>query len=130
MSLQAAGLGDGDRLTAIAQQANIAATDSACALFCCGGDRIVTWGRASVGGDSSAVQGLLIGVQQIQGTGCLNGGAFAAILADGSVVTWGHADWGGDSSGVQGKLIGVKQIQATRCLNVVHLLQSWQTDQW
>ena len=36
-------------------------------------------------------------VQQIQATG----GAFAAILADGSVVAWGDPDYGGDSSSIQ-----------------------------
>ena len=40
------------------------------------------------GGDSSAVRDQLKGVQQIQAT---HGGAFAAILEDGSVVTWGDA---------------------------------------
>ena len=38
-------------------------------------------------------------------------GAFAAILADGSVVTWGHESYGGDSSAVQDQLRGVQQIQ-------------------
>ena len=61
------------------------------------------------GGDSSAVQDQLKGVQQIQATD----GAFAAILEDGSVVTWGDADCGGDSSAVQDQLKGVQQIQAT-----------------
>ncbi len=36
-------------------------------------------------------------------------GAFAAILADGSVF----ADYGGDSSAVRDQLKGVQQIQAT-----------------
>ena len=49
------------------------------------------------------------GVQHIQATW----GAFAAILADGSVVTWGDADCGGDSSAVQDQLRGVQQVQAT-----------------
>ena len=39
------------------------------------------------------------GVQRIQASG----GAFAAILDDGSVVTWGHADYGGDSAAVQAR---------------------------
>ena len=56
---------------------------------------VVTWGDADFGGDSSAVQDQLKGVQQIQA----NSGALAAILEDGSVVTWGDADFGGDSSG-------------------------------
>ena len=42
-------------------------------------------------------------------------GAFAAILADGSVVTWGDHDAGGDSSQVQEQLVGIQQIQATQC---------------
>ena len=51
---------------------------------------------------------MLKGVQQIQASY----GAFAAILADGSVVTWGNGDLGGDSRAVQGQLKGVQQIQA------------------
>ena len=47
---------------------------------------------------------------EIQATG---GGAFAAILADGSVVTWGDLDRDGDSSAVQDQLKNVQQIQAT-----------------
>ena len=47
----------------------------------------MTWGRASHGGDSRAVQDQLRNVQQIQASG----GAFAAILADESIVTWGDA---------------------------------------
>ena len=53
-----------------------------------------------LGGDSSAVQGQLKNVQQIQAS--LS--AFAAILSDGSVVTWGDPDYGGNSSAVQGQL--------------------------
>ena len=41
-------------------------------------------------------------------------GAFAAILADGSVVTWGDAKYGADSSRVRDLLKGVQQIQASR----------------
>ena len=60
----------------------------------------------------SEVQDLLKGVQQVQAT-TGGTGAFAAILADGSVVTWGDPDDGGDSSEVQDQLKGVQQIQAT-----------------
>ena len=60
----------------------------------------MTWGDADSGGDSSAEQDQLRGVQQIQATD----GAFAAILADGSVVTWGYAGFGGKSSRVQHEL--------------------------
>ena len=41
-------------------------------------------------------------------------GAFAAILADGSVVTWGDAESDGDSA-VRAQLKTVQQIQATAC---------------
>ena len=84
-SLQAAGLQGGDHLTAIVQQAKMAATRRAFAMWCYGGDRIVTWGDRNSGGDSSEVQDQLRNVKQIQATW----GAFAAILADGSVVYLG-----------------------------------------
>ena len=87
-SLQDAGLEDGDHLTAIAVEAKVAATARAFALFCPGGDRVVTWGDPRCGGDSSQVQDRLKGVRQVQAT---LEGAFAALLADGSVVTWGQA---------------------------------------
>ena len=48
-------------------------------------------------------------MQQIQACG----GAFAAILGDGSAVTWGDACFGGDSSAVQSQLKNVQQIQAS-----------------
>ena len=107
--LQAAGLKEGDHLTAIVQQAKMAATDGAFAIWCHGGDRIVTWGRTCSGGDSFAVQDQLRNVQQVHATS----GAFAAILADGSVVTWGDPDRGGDSSAVQDQLRNVQQVHAT-----------------
>ena len=104
-SLEAAGLQDGDNLTALAQQPKMAATEKAFALWCCGALRVVTWGNPRCGGDSSAVQDRLgqCGVQQIEGSS----GAFAALLADGSVVTWGKPDFGGDSSKVQEDLEGL-----------------------
>ena len=68
----------------------------------------MTWGDADFGGDSSAVQDQVKGVQQIQATGQ----AFAAILKDGSVVTWGSAIDGGDSSALRGQFKGVQPIQA------------------
>ena len=73
-------------------------------------DLSVTWGAAGLGGDSSAVQGQLKDVQQIQASD----GAFAAILGDGSIVTWGSAGFGGDSRAVQNQLKNVQQVQATR----------------
>ena len=109
VSLQSAGLEDGDNLTAIVIHPKVAATVRAFALFCSGGNLVVTWGDPYYAGDSSEVQDQLKGVQQIQATW----GAFAAILADGSVGTWGDPDYGGDSSEVQYQLKGVQQIQAT-----------------
>ena len=109
-TLDAMGIRDGDCVTAIVQQAKLSATSQAFALWCCGGDRIVTWGRPQGGGDSTGVKDQLKNVEQIQGTE----GAFAAILADRSVVTWGYPGIGGDSTGVQDKLKNVEQIQGTR----------------
>eukprot|EP00435_Cladocopium_sp_Y103_P046238 s235_g13.t1 len=108
-SLAEAGLGDGDQLTAVALQMKMSAAVKAIALWCYGGDRIVTWGDPRLGGDTSAVVAQLRGVQQVEATS----GAFAAIVADGSVVTWGSADYGGDSSEVQDQLRNVQQLQAT-----------------
>ena len=89
-SLEAAGVQEGDRLTGIVQEVQIAATERAFALWCCGGDRIVTWGLPDWGGDSSAMAWHKIrSVQQVQATSS----AFAALLADGSVVTWGDAEY-------------------------------------
>ena len=101
---------DGECLTVLVLQPQLAASNRALALWCHGDNTLVTWGGAEYGGDSSAVQDQLRGVQQIRATLC----AFAAILADGSVVTWGKQRFGGDSSAVQDQLRGVQQIQATR----------------
>ena len=100
---------DGECLTALVLQPQLAATGGAFALWCHGYSTILTWGHAPHGSDCSAVRDQLNGVQQIQATFQ----AFAAILADGSVVTWGDAYRGGDSLGVQDQLRGVQQIQAT-----------------
>ena len=108
-SLLTAGIQEGAHITAVAQQPKVATTLTAFAVWCCGGDRIVTWGRSECGGDSSRVQDQLRNVQQVHGT-CA---AFAAILADGFVLTWGHPNFGGDCSAVQHQLKDVQQIQAT-----------------
>ena len=108
-TLEEAEIEDGECLTALVLQPQLAATGNAFALWCHGDSAVVTWGNPRSGGDSSAVQDQLKGVQQIQATQY----AFAAILEDGSVLTWGHADFGGDSAGVQDQLKGVQQIQAT-----------------
>ena len=108
-TIEEAEIEDGECLTALVLQPQLAATNGAFALWCHGDSTIVTWGLAACGGDSSAVQDQLRGVQQIQATYT----AFAAILEDGSVVTWGKAKYGGDSSAVQDQLRGVQQIQAS-----------------
>ena len=107
--LQAAGVQDGENITAVAQRASLSATTEAFALWCCGGNRVITWGHADAGGDCSAIQDQLEDVQQIQAASV----AFAAILSDGSVVAWGNPEDGGDCSAVQDQLKNVQQIQAT-----------------
>ena len=107
--LQHSGLEDGDSITAVAQQPQIAATRFAFAVWCVGDDGIATWGNQF--GDSSGVQNQLRNVQQI----CATHNAFAAILTDGTVVTWGDPKTGGDSSRVQGQLRNVLKICATHC---------------
>ena len=107
-TLPEAGIKDGECLTALVLQTQLAATVGACALWCQGDGAIVNWGHAAYGGDCSPVRDRLKGVQQIQAAA----NAFAAILEDGSVVTWGLANCGGDSSAVRDQLKGVQQIQA------------------
>ena len=109
-TVEEAEIEDGECLTALVLQPQLAATGGAFALWCHGDSAVVTWGDARCGGDSTAVRDQLKGVQQIQATYH----AFAAILADGSVVTWGYARSGGDSSAVRDQLKGVQQIQAAR----------------
>ena len=107
-SLEAAGLQDGDQLTAVVVEPKLAATQTAFALWCCGGDRVLAWGDPGSGGDSSAVHDQLKSVRQVQASSQ----AFAAILEDGSVVTWGNPKAGGDSSAVHDQLKSVRQVQA------------------
>ena len=77
-----------DSLASDVQQVQVAGYDLA-AIEADGS--VVTWGRCSISGDSSAVRDLLASdVQQVQGAGY----AFAAIEADDSVVTWGLSGLG------------------------------------
>ena len=103
-SLEAAGIGEGDHLT----------TDKAFALWCGGGNRIVTWGHKDHGGDSSAVRDQLLSrkVQQVEATSA----SFASVLEDGSVVTWGDPFRGGRSSRIQGQLRDAQQV---------HVIAAW-----
>eukprot|EP00434_Breviolum_minutum_P016427 symbB.v1.2.014480.t1/scaffold1060.1/size140514/3 len=109
-TLEEAKIEDGECLTALVLQPQLAATHGAFALWCCGESAVVTWGNDRCGSDSLGVRDQLRGVQQIQATGT----AFAAILADGSVVTWGDPRYGGSSAAVRDQLKGVQQIQAAR----------------
>ncbi|CAE7264695.1 unnamed protein product [Symbiodinium sp. KB8] len=115
----------------------VAATSEAFAALLWDGS-VVTWGSRKCGGDSSAVKEELRNVQHIIGTRCAyedygddwaNDGAFAAILADGSVVTWGSPACGGDSSSVQHQLKGVKHI-ATTARSFAALLQDGSVVTW
>jgi hypothetical protein len=74
---------------------------------------VITWGVASSGGDSSAVQDQLTGVKAIYANNSGQFSAFAALRYDGTVVTWGTATTGGDSSAVQAQLNNVKTIYST-----------------
>ena len=65
-TLEEAEIKDGECLTALVLQPQVAATASAFALWCHGDSAVVTWGNASCGGDSTAVRDQLKGVQQIQ----------------------------------------------------------------
>ena len=62
-SLLTAGIQEGAHLTVVAQQPKMAATSAAFAMWCCVGDRTVTWGNSRHGADSSAVQDQLKNVQ-------------------------------------------------------------------
>ena len=123
-----------------AQQAKLAATAGAFALWSHGGDRIVTWGHHSVTSNCSAVRNHLGSVQLVQGTrvavleeslydDAYLAGAFAAILEDGSVVTWGQPACGGNSSAVSDQLRNVQQVQAT-CAAFAALLADGSVATW
>lgn len=70
---------------------------------------MVTWGIASAGGDSTAVQHRLSRVQRV----VASNRAFATILEDGRVATWGDPDAGGDCTEVQDQLRDVQQLVST-----------------
>jgi hypothetical protein len=67
-SLEAAGILDGGHVTAVALEAKVVASHNAFAMWCSGGDRVLTWGSRVAGGDSSSVQHRLRNVQQVQAT--------------------------------------------------------------
>jgi len=79
----------------------VASTFRAFAAVTCRG-RVVTFGDADFGADSSAVaMQISHGVTNVRGTS----GAFAALKQDGSVVAWGDPLCGGDSSNIASLLI-------------------------
>eukprot|EP00435_Cladocopium_sp_Y103_P062303 s191_g23.t3 len=103
-SLELNGLKDGDNIAAIALQPKLVANSSAFAMWCVGGDRIITWGYTD-----QPVRNQPMNVQQIESSTH----AFAAIMGDGSVVTWGNQEHGGRSEDVQSQLRNVQQLKAT-----------------
>ena len=84
-TLESSGLCDGDFLTAVVPLPKIASSDRAFLMYFAGG--ALAWGNASQGGDCSQVQERLRKVQDVKGC---SGGAFAAILEDGSALAWGN----------------------------------------
>ena len=112
-SLQSSGLQDGDCISAVAQQVKIAATRRAFALWCVGGDKIVTWGDPRYGGDSTGVgemctstivtsdsggdttrverKGEIRNLKEVR----VSQRAFAALTLTGTLVTWGSGGYGG-----------------------------------
>ena len=95
--LQAAGIQEGDCLTAVVQQPKMTATEQAFVVWCCGGNKVVSWGASDSGGDCSTVQDQLTNVKQIQ----------AAHRA----FAWGNRRKSGDCSRVQDQLKNVQQNQ-------------------
>ena len=140
LTLQEAGLADGDCATAVRQHVEIFAAWSGFALLV-HNSGVVTWGQP---GFSSGVRDQLKDALQIapgrQSFAALKKDgsvvswgvcsdtppdlkqvhqihasslAFSALFKDGSVVAWSHYEVGGDSSGVQDKLRQVQQILAS-----------------
>ncbi|CAE6955936.1 unnamed protein product, partial [Symbiodinium natans] len=71
--------------------------------------RVVTWGKASHGGDSRHLAQKLVDVREIYSTEA----AFAAVLGDRTVVTWGHQEQGGDCREIADELVQVRDIAAS-----------------
>ena len=103
-SIEKTKLHDGAQLTAIVGAVSVVATSYAFALWCVGGDQVVTWGHPCYGGDNREVLDQLRRVERV----FASDSAFAAILSDGRVVTWGNPDCGGNSDSVQAELIDVQ----------------------
>ena len=90
-TLEEAEIEDGECLTALVLQPQLAATNSAFALWCDGDSTIITWGTPGSGGDSSTVQDQLKGVQQIQATKsglCCDSGRWIRRYLGSSQLWW------------------------------------------
>ena len=70
---------------------------------------VITWGSRSGGGDSSLVEHLLVGVEDIASTW----NAFAARTSQGTVITWGGLRAAADSAAEQPLLSGVVHLAST-----------------
>ena len=93
-SFHAAGVQEGEHLTAVVRKLRYYISHSICFVVL-RRQSSGYLGNPDHGGDCS-VEDQLRNVQQIQATDY----AFAAILADGSMVAWGDPDRGGDCSAV------------------------------
>ena len=86
----AIGLQDGDQLTAVAGQVELAATEAAFVVL---NSKLVTWGDRRYGGDSSAVQHQLRSVQCAAGSGyaeciCCDPGRWLCCCLGPSTFWW------------------------------------------
>ena len=117
---KAAGVQDGENITAVAQRASLSAT---LRLLLSGAVEATEWLPGAMQMqvvDCSAIQDQLEDVQQIQAASV----AFAAILSDGSVVAWG----------IQKMVVTALQfrISSRMCSKfkprIGHLLRSWPMD--
>ncbi|CAL1150411.1 unnamed protein product [Cladocopium goreaui] len=112
LTIEDAGLRDGDTLNAIVQPVQLSSNGSVFALWSnCG---LVTWGIPYFGGLSSEVQDRLrsgeVRLQQLQNSQR----AFCAVFEDGTAMAWGESTSGGDSSKVQPMLKDVLCVQASQ----------------
>eukprot|EP00438_Fugacium_kawagutii_P004702 Skav217782 [mRNA] locus=scaffold1782:143681:144599:- [translate_table: standard] len=82
-SLEAAGIQDGDSLTAIAQVPKLAATDKAFAIWCSGGG-VITWGDSECGAEEVQLNNL----EHLSSSFA----AFAAVSFDGRMACWGKLE--------------------------------------
>ena len=87
------------------QQVQVASAAAGAFAAIFGDGSVVTWGDATLGGDSTSAQSQLTNEQQVQASAQTFAALLGnALLGNGSVVTWGDADLGGGSSALQGQL--------------------------